>query len=496
MFILLGLYTALVGFLVIVVVQFIMTLRIWNKLKELSTKIDTSRKATLEVNETEGAPYPSPLPTAVTPSSVSPSTPQPTKDKTDEQVAETPKKKYHTTPVETKPIKSRKERVLEAIQAIKIADIDNLPSICKELKQHFSYNMNKDYLIDLSSSDYFRFIDLRDKPDIRVVVIGDIHCDFYSLAAILIKLSTSEYDYFEKAIFVFLGDYLDRGDVLFEPLLLLRYLKAILGDRMVMLKGNHESLSYNTTKKEIETKVVPNQSCGCLNQYCGQDQEFLSQFAAFYSTLPTYVYLKVKNKNIILTHAAIPRDIYLDSFYIDESNGNIVFEDNVKENDRLKLRNAILKDMIWGDPEHYEEKIQVKGRFEFGSKQFMRFARKNRIDLLFRSHEETPYGFEPFFNERLFTLFSTGGEHNSQTDYSKVEPAFAIIQNELFFIENSFIYQIKNGADVDYINPFCMRRYTSKQIDNYKTSKEFTCEKDQFAVVKKLFQTIKRIFNE
>ena len=473
MIILLGLYISFIAIIVIVVLQLIMTIRIWGKIKAIDNKIESLRL------------------TSHIPEKILDST-SPIND--GEQVDTTPENEI--VAIEPTPKKTRKDLVLETIQAIKETDSDDLPSIMQELKKYFSCNINKDYFNDISSGDYFRFIDLRNNPDTRVVVIGDIHCDYYSLAAILIKLSTSEYDYFNNAVFVFLGDYLDRGAVLFEPLLLLKRLKDILGDRMIMLKGNHESISFNTKKKEIETKVSPNESCSCLNQYCSDDVDFLSQFAAFYSTLPTYVYLKTKNKNILLTHAAIPRDIFHDSFYIDDLSGNIVFEKNVEDNDRLQLRNAILKDMIWGDPKNYEEKIQVKGRFEFGSKQFLRFAKKNHIDLLFRSHEETAYGYEPFFNDMLYTIFSTGGEKNSQTNYPKVEPAFAVIKNKSYFIENSFIYQINNEDTIEYFNPFCLQKYTSKQIDYYKTNNEFICKKEQFDSIIKLYQTIKKIYKE
>lgn len=470
-----GLYIFFIPILVIVVVQFVIVFFIWSKLQSLNKKMDILQQTSL-------------LPPKV------PETTQPINDNNNEQVDKTPE--HEIVIVESTPTKTKKEQVLEIIQAIKGTNSDDLPSIIQELKGYFSSNMNEDYFNDLSSEDYYRFIDLRNKPETRVVVIGDIHCDYYSLAAILIKLSVSKYDYYNDAIFVFLGDYLDRGAVLFEPLLLLKRIKDVLGDRMIMLKGNHESISFNTTKKIIETKVIPDESCNCLNQFCGDDKDFLSQFAMFYCTLPTYVYLKTKEKNILLTHAAIPRDIFHGSFRIDDFSGIIVFEGSVEKKDRLRLRNEILKDMIWGDPKHYEEKIQVKGRFEFGSKQFLRFAQKNHIDLLFRSHEETSYGFEPFFNEKLFTLFSTGGDDNSQTDYSRVEPAFAIIKNDSFSFENSFIYHFNNENAVEYINPLSMRKYTLKQIDNYAISKEFACEKDQFDIVKTLYKSIKHNFKE
>ena len=310
--------------------------------------------------------------------------------------------------------KTNKEKVLNAIREIKEIEEEDLPNVCKELSEYFTKYTNEDYTKELSSKNYFRYIDLRSQPDTRVVAIGDIHSDYNSLAAVLLKLTASEYDYFGKAIFVFLGDYLDRGSVLFEPLMLLMNLQEILGERLILLKGNHESVRFDQNKQQIVTNVTPNQSCLCLNEYCGKEKEFLQKFAMFYSKLPIYVYLKTKEKNILLTHGAIPRDVSQEPIHFDENCGAIVFDDNVPITNRLQMRNAIFKDMVWGDPKDCDRKIQVEGRFEFGRLQFDHFAQRNHIDMLFRSHEEATQGYRSFFDNRVFTIFSTGGVENDQ----------------------------------------------------------------------------------
>ena len=148
---------------------------------------------------------------------------------------------------------TKKDMVLQAIQERSHEiQAEDLPQVEKEMLDYFKEFKNKDYFNDIKSKDYYRLLDLRKKPEARVVVIGDIHCDFKSLAAILIKLSISEYDFFEKGFFVFLGDYLDRGGALFEPLLLLMDLQRILGERMIMLKGNHELIKYDEEKKILD----------------------------------------------------------------------------------------------------------------------------------------------------------------------------------------------------------------------------------------------------
>ena len=329
------------------------------------------------------------------------------------------------------------------------------------------------------------------QPDTRVVIIGDIHSDFNSLAAILLKLTISEYDYFDKSIFIFLGDYLDRGSTLFEPLMLLKSLKEIMGDRMIMLKGNHESVWYDSSMQKITTRVSPNQSCQCLNEYCGKEKDFLNQFAVYYSELPIYVYLKTKEKNILLTHAAIPRDASQEPVYFDENSGAIIFDNSTPVTRRLQMRNTILKDMIWGDPKNCDRKIQMEGRFEFGRLQFDHFAQRNHINLLFRSHEEAPCGHQSFFDNRVFTIFSTGGSENDQTGYPTVEPAFAVIQNERFVIENSYIYRLRKDGKQIVLNLFNKQIYTDKQQEGLKLGEEFECNQEQCDFIRSVFKHIK-----
>lgn len=389
---------------------------------------------------------------------------------------------------------SIKNEVIKAISKRREVEEEDLPKVIKELSSHFSQYPSGHWAEDLSDLSYYRFLDLRMEPSTRVVVIGDIHCDFYSLSAILLKLSIAQYDYFGKAYFVFLGDYLDRGSCLFEPLLLLKDLKEILGERMIMLKGNHESISYDAEKKTLKANVRPNDSCECLKEYCGKYPDFLKAFSNFYCKLPTYVYLKTPEKNVILTHASIPRDIFLHTFRFDEEDGRIRFESTVPQVERLAKRKAILKDMIWGDPKDYDEKMQVEGRFEFGRKQFERFYNQHHIHLILRSHEEAALGYKAFFGNHIFTIFSTGGEKNPQTGYPEAEPAFAIIHGDNLTIENSFLYQCLEGGNRLAVNLFTNQRYYGKNAGGFQLSEEFVCGTETRESLKKKFKEIRDLF--
>jgi UDP-2,3-diacylglucosamine pyrophosphatase LpxH len=428
------------------------------------------------------------------------------------ETAKEPAKKHDPT---------KKELVLEAIlRRSHEVQIEDLPQVEEELQAFFEEFKNGDYFNDFKSEDYYRLIDLREQPDTRVVVVGDIHCDYKSLAALLIKVSVSPYDFFEKGLFVFMGDYLDRGAMLFEPLLLLMDLKRILGDRMIMLRGNHELISYNKESQLMEGRVVPQDSVPCLNEYCGENKAFLEAFGHFYQTLPTYVYLKVKDQNVLLTHGGVPRQIFLDVFRFEQETGAIAFERNfLYEQDKLVekdvkddslktkttmlnsnlllVRNRILYDMIWGDPAEDEEKYQTSGRFQFGSKQFEAYAQKNKLSRLFRSHEPVEFGFKSFFNNKLFTIFSTGGSENDQAGYADVQPAFAIVDADgSYEIENSYIYRVIFSGVIDMlIDLYSENIIRILNIGKYALNDEFCCSAQDALNIREFFAKINEAFS-
>lgn len=421
--------------------------------------------------------------------------------------------------LEPKPL-SKKEQAMQALMLRgKEINAEDLPRVEEEMMAAFEAFGNGDYFTDLASNDYFRLLDVRGQKDARIVVVGDLHSDFISLAAILLKLSVSDYDYFEKGIFVFLGDYLDRGIAYFEPLLLLFDLKRILGERMIMLRGNHELIAYNEETQQLEGRVSPLDTVPVLNEYCINNKDFLKAFARYYSTLPTYVWLKAGDRNVLLTHGAVPRDIYLSNFSYDRETGAIVFEkayqydmkqtveasvtdDSLTTHTQLcnarllRVRNEILNDMIWGDPSQAERKYQVSGRYEVGSLQFEDYAQKNGLSLVMRSHEPVDIGVAALFDNRFVTVFSTGGAHNSQSGYTGLQPAFAVIGSDGSFVaENSNLYRVAVGEVAEVTaDVFDERLLKLNAAGRYRLNDEFCCSVETVLRIMTIIAAIKSNF--
>jgi hypothetical protein len=258
----------------------------------------------------------------------------------------------------------------------------------------------------------------------RIVLVGDLHNDFNSLSTMLYKLSVSDYDYFQKAFFIFTGDYSDRGARPLETLRLLYALKTYLGDRCILLCGNHELISLRNGL--IKAEFCPaDTSEEIMNKYF--NTEINKLYTDYCSRLPFMVTIDNAGKKILVCHGSIPKDEAFPLFNLER------MAEIKLPRDEKSVLSLMLKQMVWGDPVDYEKKLQENvTRFEFGRQQFTEFMNKNKFDIFVRSHEPVQGGIRYMFENKLITIFSSGGEKNPDSAYSDEvsTPVFGIIMED------------------------------------------------------------------
>ena len=78
------------------------------------------------------------------------------------------------------------------------------------------------------------------------------------------------------------------------------------------------------------------------------------------------------------------------------------------------LNHGLIVDMIWSDPEANQSGWMENERgisYTYGSECVNNFLHDNKLDLIVRSHQLVPMGYEFLFNKHLVTLFSVPNFH-------------------------------------------------------------------------------------
>lgn len=360
-----------------------------------------------------------------------------------------------------------KEKVMGLVKKYrKEVNEEDLPRVVKQMISLFD--------TEPEGLPIYRYIDLTKEPDARVIMIGDTHCDYNSVANMLEKIALSSYDYFGKGYIVFDGDYLDRGSIFFEYFLLLLEIKKLLGTRCILMRGNHDTVRYDSFSRVLEAQVNPCETTEFLNRYCWKYTEFMEKLAGYFTRLPYYVMVKNEAGVDMIVHGGIPHNNYLEKVHISAETGEMTLDKGV-------ILDDVLHDFLWSDPSTKEDVRyqQLHSRFGFGKKQFDTFADANGIHRIFRSHEHVNNGVKAFFGNRLFTVFSSGGIGNAHTGYPDItNPVFAVIKpsgevlfESIFFKKIVMENKYSSYSDVLYLGGSIPEE--ADELDDLHLNKEF-----------------------
>lgn len=217
----------------------------------------------------------------------------------------------------------------------------------------------------------------------KFCVVGDMHGDLDSLLRIFRKVG-----YPPQSSYVFLGDYVDRGNFSCEVVLFLYALKVMFPSHIYLLRGNHEFAQMSTMYG--------------FQQEC---QAKLSQriFQAICETFDTLPIVAVIGGNLCI-HGGITEGIKSrDDLYSISKPQQGVPEFKGFEREM---------DMLWSDPEFdadgFEESPRGLGHV-FGYEEAVQFLRDCDMTRLIRAHQACLNGYNWVFDENgpVLTVFST-----------------------------------------------------------------------------------------
>lgn len=242
----------------------------------------------------------------------------------------------------------------------------------------------------------------------RVNICGDTHGQFFDLLNIFSNDVASRPC--PNNVFLFNGDYVDRGVYSFEVPFLLLALKVAAPESMHLLRGNHECTEMN-------------EHGGFADQVRKKyDDEVLELFRAVFQSLPVCA---VVQERIFVTHGGIGR--VASAMTLPELSAINRFrepfepegpEEDTRKRKPLSSSAIALIELLWCDPlpdapEGAKEKDfdmnmkrGMKDGFSWGAPVTRRFLELNGLEMIVRSHQVCQEGASAVHGDKCMTVFS------------------------------------------------------------------------------------------
>ncbi|CAJ0950048.1 unnamed protein product, partial [Mesorhabditis belari] len=210
-----------------------------------------------------------------------------------------------------------------------------------------------------------------------VTICGDIHGQFYDLMELFRVGGKIPY-----TNYLFLGDFVDRGHYSVETFLLLLALKVRYPDRMMLIRGNHESRQITQVYGFYDE---------CVRKY--GNATVWKCCTDVFDCLPLSA---VIDGRIFCVHGGLSPSI------------QTLDEIRAIERKQEVPHDGAMCDLLWSDPEDtIGWGMSPRGAgYLFGSDVAKQFCESNNVDLICRAHQLVMEGFKWHFNETVLTVWS------------------------------------------------------------------------------------------
>ena len=208
-------------------------------------------------------------------------------------------------------------------------------------------------------------------------IAGDIHGQYADLLK-LFELA----GFPPESNYLFLGDYVDRGNQSLEVICLLLAFKVKYPENFFLLRGNHECASINRLYGFYDE---------CKRRY---NIKLWKVFTEVFNCLPIAAVIDDK---IFCMHGGLSPEL--------------TKLDQIQRIMRpIEVPDAgLLCDLLWADPSP-DTKGWTEGdrgvSYTFGADVLSTFLQKHDLDLVCRAHQVVEDGYEFFGNKQLVTIFS------------------------------------------------------------------------------------------
>ena len=214
-----------------------------------------------------------------------------------------------------------------------------------------------------------------------VMIVGDLHGSLADLVNIFRTFGIPP-----ERKYLFLGDYVDRGEFSIQVVTYLFALSCLYPDSVTLVRGNHEFRSVCSSYGFRDD---------CLNEYA---PTVFNHFVEAFSYMPLAA---IVDDRIFCVHGGIP-----ESFY---GIGDI---EHIERPIETFDGNKLVEDLIWSDPTRFGSlRFGRVGRSRghvYGANSVDEFYKKTGLSAIIRGHESVDTGI--FVNTRmnLITVYSAG----------------------------------------------------------------------------------------
>lgn len=288
-------------------------------------------------------------------------------------------------------------------------------------------------------------------------VFGDLHGNFRDLFYFMDNLISFQDLRYTPHRFMFLGDYVDRGEFSVEVVAYLFAMKVLAPEKVLLLRGNHEDTLVSGDIGGYGNTSFRAQCHGVFGAALGE--EVWHRASETFSHLPLTANIDGK---IYCTHGGIPRyrggvDDRMDLLRsADFPPMQSFFQVPEGESQQHQMFRQVGMDTCWADPAENEGKLDKwgfgsnprgTGVILFGAKAVEDFLDHFGYEYIFRAHQEKADGLKLSKSARVFTIFSTSAYVGHQNGAGVVLVADGKIR---LIVKNADTYEEEDREEGDF----------------------------------------------
>jgi len=195
-------------------------------------------------------------------------------------------------------------------------------------------------------------------------------------------------------VYIFNGDFMDRGKASFENLLALCLFKLHCPECIHLTRGNHETKVW--LKGKVRDQVI--------DRY---DEDIYNLMLGVVNELPLAIILGEK---YFVMHAGLAA-----------SHNITIAEMNQIKRGCEPESSSLLDELLWADPQDEDGMTQSNRGYLFGPDVSKHFLERHNLDIIVRGHEQVARGSLISHDGRVMTIWSAPAKKGSTGAYLNID---------------------------------------------------------------------------